>query len=632
MNFFQEQEKAKKNTIYLVVLFIIGVIGTILMANVVVAIAMAYYDGVDSLVFDSDTFILSSIAIVVIVAIGSGYKYSELSSGGHVVAEALGGTLIPHDTSDSNHRQLLNVVDEMSIASGISAPPVYLLEQSGINAFAAGLSYDDAVIGVTKGAVETFNREELQGVIAHEFSHIFNGDMRLNIRITGLLHGILLIGLIGREILNSFNKTRHIGGSRSSKKGDVKGAIIIIAIGFTIVGFIGTTFGEMIKALISRQREFLADASAVQFTRYPQGIANALRKIGANSSSIKASSASTYSHFYFADAISGFWNSLFSTHPKLDDRIRRIDPRWDGSYIEDVVKKEKKKEEKKTTRKEDVVKTVATAVIIDAMDKIGSIDAKRVQGASALLKSIPKSLKSMSENPFSAQALVYALLCSSDEKIRNMQKESITKHSDVLVKQTQLALISIERLERDSYLPLMQLCVTSLKMMSLAQYKEFREYAKQLIDMDDKLSLLEWNIQHLIFRPLDIYFELRTVPREKYSNIGAIRDEVTFFISVLAKEQKEDEKSAEEAFDFAKKSVKASSLKYVSNELETYSKLESAVFHLESAKLGVRKKVLSMAIAALEHDGEISSEDLEILNSVSLILRLPLPLTPKFAR
>lgn len=629
MNFFQEQEKAKNNTKILVILFILGILGTILMTNVVVAIAIAYLDGVESISFDSNTFIFISIVIAAIIAIGSAYKYSELSSGGHVVAEAVGGTLIPHDTSDSKQRKLLNVVDEMSIASGISAPPVYLLDQSGINAFAAGLTYDDAVIGVTRGAIETFNREELQGVIAHEFSHIFNGDMRLNIRITGLLHGILIIGIIGREILNSFNHSRHLSGSRSSKKGDIRGAIIIVAIGFTIVGFIGTTFGEIIKALISRQREFLADASAVQFTRYPEGIANALRKIGASSSSIDSTSASTYSHLYFADAISGFWSGLFSTHPKLDDRIKRIDPSWDGSYIQHKSKKESSKKDKKTTTKEDMAKTVAAAVVIDAMNHIGSVDIKRLQGASTILETIPKSLKSMSENPFSAQALIYALLCSEDEKIRNMQKESITKHSDVLVKQTQLALTSIKTLQRDSYISLMQLCITSLKMMSLAQYKEFREYAKQLIDMDKKISLLEWNIQHLVFRPLDIYFELRKVPREKHSYIGAIRDEITFFISVLAKEQKEDDKSAEEAFDAAKKSVKASSLKYVSVELDTYSKLEDVVFHLESAKLGVRKKVLSMAIAALEHDGEISNEDLEILNSVSSILRLPLPLTLK---
>ena len=351
MNFFQAQEKAKKNTTILIILFIIAVVGIILMTNIVIAIALAYYNDVSYFVFDLYTFISSSIAVVVIIAIGSHYKYSELSSGGHVVAEALGGTLIPHDTSDFKYRQLLNVVDEMSIASGISTPPVYILNQSGINAFAAGLSYDDAVIGVTKGAIEAFNREELQGVIAHEFSHIFNGDMRLNIRISGLLHGILLIGLIGREILDSLNHVRYSGGGKSSKKGDIRGAIVIVGIGFSIVGFVGTFVGEIIKAFISQQREYLADASAIQFTRYPQGIANALRKIGSRSSSINATSVSTYSHFYFADAISGFWDNFFSTHPKLDDRILRIDPNWDGSYIDNVIEKEKYKRDEKTIKR-----------------------------------------------------------------------------------------------------------------------------------------------------------------------------------------------------------------------------------------------------------------------------------------
>ena len=633
MNYFQAQAKAKQTSLLLIVIFIVGVISIILLTNIFIMLVLSSYQGDAMLLsqdsfltlFDSYTFFSISIAVVAIVVLGSLYKLRELSSGGHVVAEALGGKLVPRDTRDAKYRQLLNVVDEMAIASGIAAPPVYVLDEEGINAFAAGLSFDDAVIGVTQGALDSFEREELQGVIAHEFSHIFNGDMRLNIRIIGLLHGILLIGLIGREILNTFGRSRRIR-SGSGKKNDGQGAIIMLGAGLSAIGFVGTTVGEIIKALISQQREYLADASAVQFTRYPLGIANALRKIGAKSSSIKSSSSSIYSHLYFADGVSDFWDNLFSTHPKLNDRILRIYPRWDGSYISKKEPKNIYKRDDKSQRKESVVEAVTTAAILSAMEQIGEASEPRVNQAVSILESIPNSLKGMSENPLTAQAVIFALLCSADAKVFSKQMKSIESYSEMLLKHAQLALMSVESLKRELYLPLLKLCITSLKMMSVAQYKLFKKCTQELVDADDKLSLFEWSMNHLVFTQLDFVFGMRKIPKEKYSHIGAIREEITIFISILAKEQKSDDSAAKEAFDSAKNRVGASSLQYMSQDLDTYELLEQVVLALQSAKIGVRKKVLDMAIATLEHDGLISSQDFEILNATSSILRLPLPL------
>ena len=255
-------------------------------------------------------------------------KSPNSPAGGTVVAERLGGRRVFPNTIDPAERRLLNVVEEMALASGVPVPPVFLLsEEQGINAFAAGYSPSDAVVGVTRGCAEQLTRDELQGVVAHEFSHILNGDMRLNMRLIGVLHGILLMGLIGRELLRlgAFG-----GGGALATKTTAPPHLLVIGLAFMIIGFLGLFIGNLIKAAVSRQREYLADASAVQFTRNPEGIAGALKRIGAAvfGSKLATPRAAEASHMYFAEGIS----SLFATHPPLNDRIARIEPQWDGKY------------------------------------------------------------------------------------------------------------------------------------------------------------------------------------------------------------------------------------------------------------------------------------------------------------
>ncbi len=296
-DFFERQATARKNTIWLVILFVIAVVGII---GTTFALA---YAGIElysdrparsngSPSREQSTFIAGIVAMAALglIVLGTFYKVIALrAGGGRSVAEAVGGQQLNPSTTRLDERRLLNVVEEMAIAAGTPVPPVYLLEEPGINAFAAGYSPTDAVVGVTRGAIEELSREQLQGVIAHEFSHILNGDMRINIRMIGILNGILLISLIGRMLLSML---RYSGGGRSrssrgSGKGDSGGQIILvmIAVGVAllVIGFIGSICGGLIKAAVSRQREYLADASAVQFTRNPGGIAGALKRLGASS-------------------------------------------------------------------------------------------------------------------------------------------------------------------------------------------------------------------------------------------------------------------------------------------------------------------------------------------------------------
>src|SRR3989304_5206254 len=387
MNFFESQDRAHKNTALLVVLLFLAVIALISMTNLLLMVVFGYINseqvrdgGTLIRQMDWQTFAAVGAGVGVGVFAGSLYKIIALSAGGKVVAESLGGELIPQNAQELNQRKLLNVVEEMAIASGTPAPPVYLLaNEPGINAFAAGFSPRDAVIGVTQGTIDHLSREQLQGVIAHEFSHIFNGDMRLNIRLMGALNGILILGILGYYLLYSTSfSSRRRGNDKAG------GAILALAVGLMAIGFAGTFFGALIKASVSRQREYLADASAVQFTRNPDGIAGALKRIGGleAGSKVENPGASEVSHAFFAPGISGFMQMLSATHPPLAKRILRIDPDWDGKFDSsdqpDAARVEVQAGEAKTMTRQAAVNKVgavaagaAVADVMTAMDRIG---------------------------------------------------------------------------------------------------------------------------------------------------------------------------------------------------------------------------------------------------------------------
>jgi len=290
MNFFEHQDRAKQNTLRLVGLFGLGVLALIVSVSAILVFALTsfnpniahlfyLYGPYALLTHEILTLLLYvSLAVIALVLIDMFFKNMELKGGGKQVAQSLGGKLLQPSTTDPDERRVLNVVEEMAIAAGMAVPPVYILEEEGINAFAAGYGHNDAVVAVTRGCITRLSRDELQGVIAHEFSHVFHGDMRLNMRLIAWLHGIILLGLLGRIILRAASS-----GSRHRSKNDNRGPLLAAGLALFIAGYAGAFFGGLIRAAVSRQREYLADASAVQYTRNPLGIAGALKKIGASS-------------------------------------------------------------------------------------------------------------------------------------------------------------------------------------------------------------------------------------------------------------------------------------------------------------------------------------------------------------
>ena len=336
--FHQHQDDANRATGQLVMALLALVLAIVLLSGTVVAYVFALLitlDLVDPTTHPHILWATFGITVAVctcIVTIGSALKTMDLAAGGKVVAKDLGGTLVDKPEDPATVR-LMNVVEEMSIASGVHVPPVYILESPGINAFAAGYELKDAVLGVTRGAVDNLTREQLQGVIAHEFSHIFNGDMKLNMRMLGLMHGVLCISILAK-------KTMETGFDALGRSRAWQGAILMIAIGGALwmVGIAGTAVSLLVKAATSRQREFLADAYAVQFTRNPEGLAGAMKIIAGHQTGSRVNGPKTLeaSHMFFAEGC-GRLASMMASHPPISNRILRLDPTWDGVpyYVDD---------------------------------------------------------------------------------------------------------------------------------------------------------------------------------------------------------------------------------------------------------------------------------------------------------
>jgi Zn-dependent protease with chaperone function len=417
--FFEHQAEARRNTRWLLVGMLASVLATgaglyaVLVAIEMASTRMRRVFGYQPEFWNPRLFAVCVIGSFVFVLGASAFRMLSLRGGGARVAEMLGGRLVSGQARDLLEKRLLNVVEEMSIASGVPVPQVFVLEtESGINAFAAGFSLDDAAIAVTRGALEKLTRAELQGVIAHEFSHVLNGDMRLNTRLMGTVFGIVCIGLCGRALMRLSSNRSSVFRSRNRNGG---GYVFVLGLGVFLVGWLGELMGKLIKAAVSRQREFLADASAAQFTRDPMAVAGALKKIGGHSSgsSVLAPAAEEASHLFFGDLQSHFFaHSWFATHPPLQERIQRLDPTFRGEFAqvpEGIAEEPRAASVGVAGFAAGGGETRARAA--DVVERIGVLDRDRqaLEQSRRRIGALPEVLRQAAANPFSACAMVYAL-------------------------------------------------------------------------------------------------------------------------------------------------------------------------------------------------------------------------------
>lgn len=640
MDFFTQQDKARRNTGWLVVLFLVAVFSLIMLTNLLIGLTLWFATQEEhlqlglSVISATDTSTISRLFSwntfgLISLAVGGGvfcaivYKWAQLSSGGKAVAESLGGVRLHPNSEDPDHLQVLNVVEEMALASGMPVPSVYLLEHElGINAFAAGNTPADAVIGVTKGAVQHFKRDELQGVIAHEFSHILNGDMRLNLRLIALLHGIVFIGLIGEMLVR--------GGSH--RRSDGRTALLGIAL--MVIGWLGTFFGNLIKAAVSRQREFLADASAVQFTRNPEGISNALKLIGGYSSGteIQDSHRSEVSHLFFGQAIHQLSNML-ATHPPLMDRILKVDPQWDGNYLyRSPPTRERKQEEDKEGRqqkKEKFVEIVmtgaATAAGVDANELFsGSSDLDQLRNE---IDGIPADLHAQAHEPLGAIAICYAFILHAESSLQQKQLSLIEKSGfKGVVDLTQTLYPSIKSINEGSRFPLIELLLPALKCMSKEQYVSFKRTLLLLIRADKKTDLFEWCIYQLIRHYLAGEFEPTKEIKQKFKQPSQVSDEYQLVLSLLAHYGHETEGEAERAFNRGAGSAGLYNISLLPPEACNEERFIQAVNKLSCSYPILKPRLLTGIKNCIYQDGQVTALEREIVSTIAAVMDAPIPL------
>ncbi|MGU3807755.1 M48 family metallopeptidase [Vibrio diabolicus] len=609
MDFFDHQDTARQRTGLLVFLFSLAVVT---ITGLVSVLSIGIYYGVTGESFDQETaltyVLLCFAGVLLVVAISSMVRLSALTSnGGRGVAESIGGKLISSNTLDAKHRQLLNVVEEMAIASGIPVPPVYVMqEERGINAFAAGMSIDDAVIGVTQGALDSFTRDELQGVIAHEFSHILNGDMRLNTRLIGVLFGITCIAHFGHLVLDNTHHTSRV--SRSSSDSDKGFAVImLIAIICLVLGWIGTLFGSMIKAAISRQREFLADASAVQFTRNDQGIAGALKKIGSHmaGSSLNTKASDEMSHMMFGQSkLSGF-SGLFATHPPLEERIRRIEPGWDGSFSQSSHRPTTSFENDNVSGFSSGTSTQPEKPTTAELSEVGQ----------QLLNQLPSELVDIAREPYSARFIAFALIFDGSELQREMIKSHIPN-----VSQAQLLPWLDYDLPLHLRFPLLELSIPALKSLSEGQKNRLCQVLRELSQTDDHYSLAEWCVINLLEKQLLESYGCT----KQIQSLKQLKESVFWLLRELAWVSHSQPEDAQRAFSSA-----LTCLGFNDAELQPANKNwglnRAALELLLQLKPKSRRLFVKACRLAIESDGKVTVAEGELYRVIACFLEVPEP-------
>ncbi|MBN2188421.1 MAG: M48 family metallopeptidase [Chitinispirillaceae bacterium] len=626
MDFFTQQEKTRKKTGLLVFFFVMAVI-LIIAAIYAVVMAILIYNKADADPFQPELLLAVAGGVLAIVIGGALYKTSRLRRGGAAVAEMLGARPVAQDTRDLKEKRLLNVVEEMAIASGVTMPDVYVLDEKGINAFAAGWGTADAAVCVTTGCLEFLSRDELQGVIAHEFSHVLNGDMRLNIRLMGIVFGIIVIAQIGYWVLRGSSRGRVRISSGKGKSGSGAAAVFLVALALMVIGYIGVFFGNLILAAVSRAREFLADASAVQFTRNPAGIAGALKKIGglADGSRINHPSAAQASHMFFANGRTSFFSGMFATHPPLATRIAAIDPAFDGEFpvVNPIAAPVPEKAAAAQVRTGGAKNLRFDPTLLLAA--VGAAQPEHMAYASGIAGSIPNTLRLAMMDRNGAQAAVFALLLSRDTAVREAQLAAVNKWAPLVAPRVAALREQVNPLERILYAPIASLAVNSLKTMTEEQYGAFSAALKELILADRRVNLFEYMLQRMVRRTLEPRFSGNARPGHAIGSIGPVAADCATVFSTLAWESVESAPQAGALFSKAAGLFKGTPLQLLPREQCTLASLDRALGRLDRLVPPLKKQLFSGCIAIVSHDGVVTVNEAEYVRAIAEALECPIP-------
>ncbi len=626
MNFFEAQERARKSSRALVWWFILSVIGVIVVMYVLgmgiwqfsSSNPKGIYHATDTaqlVWWDPQIFAWMSAIVGGVIMTGSWVKLAQLSAGGKVVAQSLGGRPVEPTTTDLPERRLLNVVEEMAIASGVPVPGVWIMdEEQGINAFAAGTDPSNAVIGVTRGTLERLTRSELQGVVAHEFSHILNGDMKLNMRLMGWIFGLVMLSMLGRIMVEALS---HMRGSRDSKGNGVVLAIVVAGLAVWLVGSVGVLFARMLQAAISRQREYLADASAVQFTRDSEGIAGALKKIGGFSGhgTIRSPKAMEARHMFFAG--SGF-SSLMATHPPLEKRIKAIDPRWNGGMLQGMADPVRAEEFSGVMGFSGSPGQTTPSISVDSLDDSGRLDSR----VGAAIRDSLREGKVTSFSKQEAKSLLLGLLVAADDDAREKAKRILEENGSdgESVAQVIAWSVDLEGYDSSKKLALVDLSLSWLRKMSQPEARDFVKASHALIEADGEVNLFEFMLQKVIERHVLIGLGLKPVPGMRHRKIEDLELELADLLGVFAALA-----GGGTAIEMAAVQYRELTGRELPRSTAGLAEVSMALVEMDAATPLVKQRILRLCGLVVTDDGNVADQEMELLRATAEAIGAPIP-------
>jgi len=662
MDFFERQRQAKKKTGVLVFLFCVAVLLISLLNFLIIAVTIPLAGGDwNKGDFDFSTFLDPMLALwvvlgtFVVISLAGLYRKSQLS-GGSSIASMMGGRLVNMASTDADEQKLMNVVEEMAIASSVPMPEVYVMDgEKGINAFAAGYTVDDAVIGVTDGCMRRLHRDELQGVIAHEFSHILNQDMRLNFRLIAVVFGFLVLSQLGRLMLEiGANSSGRRSRSRDNEGGSIH--LVVIGVGLMASGGLGILMGNLLKSAVSRQREYLADSAAVQFTRNPEGLSGALKKIGALStgSRLLTPHADEASHMFFGNGMRASWFSITATHPPLLERIKLLEPSFDGDFSEVQFEERPSPSIEATASSRGKQAGIPIPGVGDALgqalppvvmglaaagqarvasddavtDSIGNPTQQHIDFAAALLQSLPKPVREAAREPHDACALMFALLL--DPKDGAVQKKQLAQVEDLfgetMAKATLKLSGEVAQLDPRAKLPVADLAIGALRRLAREQFDYFTHLLESLAAADEQIDLFEFSLSKLVIRHLEPHFSKQRRKTAQLYSLKRVGHECSVMISALACTAGSDDETIRKAQQTgAARLADATEVTPLPAAECGLNELDQALVILAGASPNLKRQLIQAAAATVSADGYLQIQEAELLRAVADSLDCPMP-------
>ena len=658
MDFFERQHQAKKKTGYLVFLFGVAVLLISLLNFLIIAAVIPFVDEERNFSTLQDPMLAMSVMLgtFVVISLAGLYRKSQLSDGGSSIASMMGGRLVNMASTDPDEQKLMNVVEEMAIASSVPMPEVFVMsEEKAINAFAAGYTVDDAVIGVTDGCMRRLSRDELQGVIAHEFSHILNQDMRLNLRLVAVVFGLFVLSQLGRLMMRiGFNSSGN-RSSRSRDEGSGMAVIGIAGLGIMVTGGLGILMGNLIKSAVSRQREYLADSSAVQYTRNPGGLAGALKKIGAmaTGSRLLTPHAEEASHMFFGNGMRGSWFSFTATHPPLLDRILLLEPSFGGDFSEVKFEERRSSAAKPDSKARRTQAGIPIPGVGDALgqalppvimglaaagqvqvgsaaavaDSIGNPTQQHIDFAAALLASLPEAVRTAAHDTHDACALVFALLLDpKDGPVQKKQLGQVDKlFGEQMAKATLKLSADVASLDPRAKLPVADLAVGSLRRMAKNQFERFNKLLESLAAADEKIDLFEFSLSKLVIRHLEPHFVKQQKKPARYYSLKKLSHECSVLISSLACTAGSNDETIQTAYAAGASHLDATRLTQLPDVDCGLRELDQALVTLDGVSINLKRKLIEAAAATVSADGYLQIQEAELLRAISDSLGCPMP-------